>query len=121
METLRYEHKFAKRDHKSRCEMTGLRIEKGDRFFEGAWKDGYGLSHIKALSIVQEMAVANLHPDETWSPSDAPEYLICWLREQFGHPTFCRDDLGGYGGRVEHPDVEACYIAARAFWACNPK
>lgn len=116
METLRYEHKYAKRNHKAICEITGLSIETGDRYFEGAWRDGMGFSHIKALSVIQEMIVCGLDGDETWSPGDGNECLLWWLRDNLGQPTYRRDEVHVYCGKVEHPDVEACYQAAMAFW-----
>ena len=115
MRCLRYEIKTAKRKHKIRCEMTGLPIEKGDRYITSAGVDGRDFWSIKAFSVLQEMAEESMdrNGDEGWDPSEAREYLGEWLRRQLGHTqTYC----GSPPRWRDHPEVEACVDAAVEFW-----
>lgn len=118
--TLRYERKIAKRNHRRRCEMTGLPIEKGDRFFVGVFVDGGDFCYIKAHSIIQEMAHESMSDyDEGWDPWEAHEYLLGWLRKALGKPTWERSDHH-YGGRwIDNEEVRACHEAALEYWKGN--
>ena len=44
MKNIRYDEKTAKRDHKRTCDLTGVKIEKGDRFVESVVADGRDLT-----------------------------------------------------------------------------
>ena len=88
MTILRYErNKIAKRDHSQQCDMTGVPVEKGDRYFTGCFVDGGQFDHIKAHGIIHDLAEWHLDRGdlyETWDPSEAYEYLKGWLLFQFG-------------------------------------
>lgn len=118
---LSYEHKIAHRNHKRSCEMTGLPIKKGDRFFVGCGIFEGRFWRIKAHSIIQEMAVdesLGYRPDEGWDPWKASTYLHLWLEKHLEEDTW-RDDGCGFERWVMAPEVQACYDAALAYWKLN--
>lgn len=116
--SFRYDRKIAKRNHKRACAMSGLPIEKGDRYFEcsGVYDgDFYG---IKAHSILQEMADEYMaeHKEDSWDPWLAGEYLQAWLRKNLHPPTWHQPTPDHWGEWVDHPEVATCYTAALAHW-----
>lgn len=83
--------------------MSGLPIEKGDRYFIGAFADDGRVHSIKAHSVLQDMAHDSMdrHGDDNWDPECPAEYLLAWLELHLGH---------------RHPDARICCQAALEFW-----
>lgn len=116
--TFRYERKIAKRNHKVRCEMTGVPIQKGDRFLEYSGIYEGEFSYIKAHSVIQDMAHESMerNGENSWNPQEACDYLLEWLRNHLHKPTWDTEARNGWGEAIDHPEVKACLEAARAYW-----
>ena len=114
MTTLRYERKTAKRNHKTACDMTGVPIEKGDRYFYGVFVDGRDLYHFKIHSVIQEMAYWSMETfnDDHWDVNYVCDYLLSWLRHHLAEEVW-NEDADSWD---DDPDVLACYEAARQYW-----
>lgn len=125
MTTLRYETKIAKRDHKTTCEMSGVPIEKGDRFFEGAWVDGRDLFAVKTHAILHDMVEEsmNRNGEDTWNPNEVCDYLIEWLEHHLQERVLVENPDPTSKNYFDEwpmpPEVEACYEAAREFWKAS--
>lgn len=95
MTTLKYERIIAKRNHRQPCEMSGLAIERGDRYFVGAWAEDGSVTSIKAHSILQDMAHESMKRgqcfDEGWDPTYGAEYLYEWLQRQLDRTEEARE------------------------------
>jgi len=119
--TLRYDRRIAKRNHKRRCEMSGLPIEKGDRYFIGAFVDDGDFCSIKTHSILQDMAHESMkdNDEDGWDPWEASEYLLGWLRKHLGKPLWERSE-DSYGGHlIDNEEVKLCHEAALEYWKGN--
>lgn len=91
-DTLRYERLIAKYNHQQPCEMSGLPVERGDRYFVGAWAEGGSVNSIKAHSVLQDMVHESMGRggDDTWDPTCGAEYLYEWLQRQLGRTMEAR-------------------------------
>jgi len=112
--TLRYEHKIAKRNHRTVCDMTGVPIEKGDRFVDSVTADGWGIHHFKIHAVVEDIArfYVDTEKDDYWDPQFVCDYLLFWLREHIAEQVLNE----AFQCWTDAPEVLACYEAARQYW-----
>lgn len=114
MTTLRYNVRTAKRDHERRCYLSGLPIEKGDRYFEGVTVDGRDFWYMKGHSVLAEIAQSESKEsfDEGWDPGRALEYLASFIRRHLGAEEHW-EDMRGW---VNEPEVQECVDHAAWYW-----